>query len=100
MSKPRFALRTIRGGVVKIRGCVFSPVTRDGEQYAGQLDGQRWAFGLYWGPPSWDRYDSDGFASFVSLWGDEAFYRDEGAPWPGKNCINGRFQWEWWDRQP
>jgi hypothetical protein len=100
MSRKRFVIRTIRAGSVKIHGRVFRPNERDGCQpYTGQLDGQKWAFGLYWGPPSWDQYDANGLASFVSLWGDEAFYRDENAPWPGQNCINGRFQWEWWDTQ-
>ena len=38
---------------------------------------------------------------FVSLWGTEAAYHattDEelNEHWPGPECIDGYFNWEWW----
>lgn len=101
MSRKRFALRTIRNGAVRINGVVFRP---DGchRAYDGRLDGQRWLFGLYWGPPNYQKYDSDGWChAFVSLWGTEAAAQavteaEMSAAWPGPNCIDGEFAWEWW----
>ncbi len=83
---------------MRIRGLLF-------RAYDGRLDGQRWAFGLYWGPPNYDRYGPDGWCrAFVCLWGTEAAARARNdaemkAEWPGPNCINGTFQWEWWHAQ-
>lgn len=104
MSKPNGVFRTIRDGRVRIYGRTYVPTERTHPTsipYTGQLDGQRWYFGLYWGPPNYDRYDARGLASFVSLWGTEAAAMaktgdDIKAHWPGPNCINGYFQWEWW----
>lgn len=96
--RPRFALRTIRDGAVRIRGVVFRP----DEAYDGRFDGQRWLFGLYWGPPNHSYYGPDGFCrDFVSLWGTEAMAKAKSdaeyeALWPGPNCIDGTFRWEWW----
>ena len=101
MSKPNGAFRTIHNGRVRILGRTYVPQTHH-RPYNGELDGQRWLFGLYWGPPNYDRYDARGLASFVSLWGTEAAAKakteDEmKAHWPGPNCIDGHFNWEWWN---
>lgn len=103
MSRPRFAVRTIKHGSVRIRGMVFRPDERH-RAYDGRLDGQRWLFGLYWGPRNYDRYDAEGFASFVYLWGTEAAARatteeEMAREWPGPNCIDGTFNWEWWNAE-
>lgn len=87
-ARPRFALRTIRGGAARIHGHTFRPDERH-MAYDGRLDGQRYAFGLY--------YDPDGeMLDFVSLWGTEGFYRDPDGEWPGPECIDGHFNWAWW----
>ena len=99
--RPRFALRTIKDGAVKIRGLVFRPEQRH-RAYDGRLDGKRYLFGLYWGPPNYDRYGPDGWLrAFVSLWGSEEAARaqtDEemAAMWPGPECVDGAFVWEVW----
>jgi hypothetical protein len=102
MSKrPRFALRTIRNGAVTIRGVVFRPDEHH-LAYDGRLDNQRFAFGLYWGPENFNNYGADGWNRVVvCLWGSEAAYRatsdeEHAALWPGPNCIDGVFAWEWW----
>ena len=65
MSKRRFVLRTIKDGQVKILGQIFKP-TDKWLEYDGRLDGQRWAFGLYW--------NGDEQLPFVELWGTEEAY--------------------------
>ena len=95
---PRFAIRTIKRGCVQIRGRLFR-VGEYHQPYTGELDGQRWVFGLYWGPRDYDRYDSDGLASFVFLWGTEQAYREINTYDPSyvePNCINGVYHWQWW----
>ena len=102
--KPNGVFRTIRDGCVTIYGRTYRPAERSHPTsipYTGQLDGQRWYFGLYWGPYS---VAGTRLASFVSLWGTEAAAKakDEAAMkehWPGPNCINGYFQWEWWNAE-
>lgn len=103
MNKHNGVFRVIKDGRVRIFGRTYVPTPHSHETsipYTGQLDGQRWYFGLYWGPPGWDRYDDRGLASFVSLWGSEAAAKASEADmekhWPGANCMNGYFQWEWW----
>lgn len=98
-------MRTIRNGRVRIRGVLFRPDEHH-RAYDGRLDGQRWLFGLYWGPKNYDRYGPDGWCcAFVSLWGTEAAAlartdEDMQREWPGPNCIDGTFNWEWWHANP
>lgn len=66
MRKRRFVIRTIKNGQVKIFGRVFKP-TDKWLKYDGRLDGQRYAFGLYW--------SGDEMLPFVELWGLEEAYR-------------------------
>ncbi len=118
----RFAVRTIKDGRVTIGGVTFAPkqeharglFTQQGEAwvlngfvsksvpvpYTGQLDGQRWAFGRY------DKPGGEGFEPYVSLWGSAKAFAfqgdvdtasDDEHDWPGANCIDGVFHWEWWD---
>jgi hypothetical protein len=100
VSRPRFALRTIRGGRVRINGVTFAP-NEHHRPYDGRLDNLRMVFGLYYGPPGYQAYrESDGWnVSFVCLWGTEAAYRspDDDTDWPGPHCIDNVFQWEWWE---
>lgn len=101
MVQPRGVFRTIQHGQVDIFGRTYVP-NEHHYKYSGQLDGQRWFFGLYWGPPNYGKYDARGLASFVSLWGTEAAAKaktleDMKGHWPGPNCIDGYFRWEWWD---
>ena len=91
-----FAIRTVRDGTIKVEGRVFA-VGQDHREYHGELDGQRFAFGLY------------GDAAFgarphaVSLWGTEAEYRDARTAvddsWVDPNppyAVDGRLPWGWW----
>ena len=99
MSKRRFVIRTIKNGQVKIYGRVFKP-SEQWLEYDGRLDGQRWAFGLYW--------NGDKMLDFVELWGTEeayiAAYKDETweaycKAWPiMPGCIqdeNGVWTYPW-----
>jgi hypothetical protein len=103
MSSRHFAIRTIRDGTVKIGGLTFRP--RD--DYGGELDGQRWAFGLY---PDYTNKDGEQIAY---LWGTEQMYRCVGGQcpkhpdpeveqcdWPAPNLIDGYFHWDWWAAKP
>lgn len=107
MSKrPRFAFRTIHQGRVRIRGVVFRPDEHH-RAYEGQLDGQRWLFGLYWGPPNYDRYDAKGWCSaFVALWGTKAAAKAQteaemdALPREPNVDADGRIHWEWWHADP
>ena len=63
--KRRFVIRTIKNGQVKILGRIFKP-TNKWLEYDGRLDGQRWAFGLYW--------RGDEQLPFVALWGTKEAY--------------------------
>lgn len=101
--KRRFALRTIRNGRVRILGDYYEPSR---EPTPELFEGMRAAFGLYWGPPSWGRYDERGLMDGVCLWGSEKAYHavndpsddDEVHDWPGPFCENGYFKWESWRR--
>ncbi len=85
------AIRTIKGGAVRIRGVTFRPRP----PYAGELDGLRMAFSLYYIGREWN-------CEFVALWGTEKAYHSDSpdTDWPGPNCIDGTFHWEWWDAIP
>jgi len=92
MRRRHFVIRTIRNGQVKINGQIFRPEEM-WMPYDGRLDGMRYVFSLYW--------RGDEMLPFVSLWGTEAAYHattDEelNEHWPGPECIDGYFQWEWW----
>ncbi len=67
MSKPRFAIRTIRNGRVKIFHRWFEP-SEQWREYDGRLEGLRYAFGLY--------YSDDVMEPYVYLWGSEEQYHD------------------------
>lgn len=94
---PRFAVRTIRNGRVRILGHEYEPSR---EPTPERFEGMRAAFGLYWGPRSWASYDSRGLMDSVSLWGSETAFRSENLAedWPGPFCEEGVFKWEWWKR--
>ena len=96
--RPRFALRTIHKGAMRIRGLVFVPY-QGHRPYDGRLDGLRMAFGLYYGPKGYDTYRaSDGWQTkYVALWGTERAYRGGPDDWPGPECVDGCFPWEWWN---
>lgn len=83
---PRFVLRTIKDGAVKIFGSTYRP-----DLDASRFDGMRAAFGLYYTGGERDR-------KFVALWGSEEAYKDpeNEAYWPGPFCDEGVFRWEWW----
>lgn len=88
--RPHFVTRTIRDGRVRILGGTY--VCRED---ASRFDGTRAIFGLYWGPPNYERYDARGLMDGVCLWGCE---EDE---WPGRFCDEaGFFRWENWVRAP
>jgi hypothetical protein len=92
-----FKIRTIRNGKVKINNKFYAPDEEHGEHaipYIGQLDGMRYAFGLYTYP------GRDG-KDFVSLWGTEEMYRaddERHSKLHGHtpDCIDGIFHWIWW----
>ena len=90
MSK-NWAIRTIKDGKVRIGGVTFAPQPRD-MPYDGRLDGMRYAFGRYW--------EGDSVRPFVCLWGTEAFYHDPDEPWPGPECVDGYFVWQFWHAVP
>lgn len=90
-TRRRFVLRTIRGGSVVIDGVIYRPDERF-MVYDGRLDGQRFAFARYFE----GYYANTPPAPHIALWGTEEFYRDADAPWPGPECVDGRFVWEWW----
>lgn len=100
MNEPRFVVRTIREGKVRILGHDYVPI---GLPTLPEHEGQRAAFALYWGPPNFERYDARGLMASVSLWGSEAAFNYQDGPltpdlWPGPFCEDGTFKWEWWDR--
>ena len=101
LRKPRFALRTVKHGRVKINDLTFVPQEHH-RKYDGRLDGLRMAFGLYYGPKGYDSHrESDGWNTrFVCLWGTEECYWStdpDGGPWPGPDCVDNHFPWQWWD---
>jgi len=91
-NKKRFVIRTIRNGKVKIFGYWFKPR----EEYNGELDGQRWAFGIY--------RSGNLMLGIVYLWGTEELYNsiDDLDQYTAlykslPNLKNGFFHWSWWD---
>ncbi len=87
VSNQHLAVRTVRDGRVKIKGQWFVPRDR----YDGELDGQRFAFGLYW--------SGDRMQPFVSLWGPEQNYRErDNEKWERSPCEkeDGMY-WTWWN---
>lgn len=90
--KPRFVIRTVRNGEVKVLGWYFTPR----EPYTGELDGKRMAFGIY--------YTGDTMMDTLFLWGTEAMYSassTEEYKEAYKNQpnidISGTIHWQWWD---
>lgn len=85
---PRFAIRTIRNGRVKINHRWFSP--RDqGLKYDSRLDGMRYEFGLYW--------TGDRMESYISLWGTEEIHRTHNFDLEQPEVVDGTLPWMWWD---
>ena len=103
---PHFAIRTIREGRVKILGHFYEPRGESAERF----NGQRAAFGLYWGAPGYANYDERGLMDSCCLWGSEAMYRAAGVDDDSDDseynrlydlnpfCEDGFFKWEWWKR--
>ena len=84
-----FVFHKIRNGRVKIGGRWFYVNDRF-RQYKGELDGLRYAFGVYRGE------------SFVSLWGSEAEYRDTsnvGNHTRPEVVDGGLMPWVWWNER-
>ena len=75
MSKPRFAIRTIRNGRVKIFHRWFEPQEK-WEEYDGRLEGLRYAFGLYYNPHYPYVNPTESMEPYVYLWGSEEQYHD------------------------
>lgn len=94
--RPRFVLRTIHNGHIRLFGRIWAP-HRD--PCPERFNGLRAAFGCYWGPVNQQvgrgRYDKYGLMDAISLWGSEQAYRGED-DWPGPFCEDGHFKWEWW----
>lgn len=90
MSQRRFAIRTVKGGAVRIGGRDYRPHCEPGEAYDGRFEGHRLAFGLYPRQPDFHS---------VSLWGTERDYYDNDMPDFGKPpvCVDHVFEFEWWD---
>lgn len=89
--RTRSVIRTIRNGKVKVFGHWFSPR----EEYHGELDGQRWAFGIY--------YIGNMMMDTLYLWGSEDLYHainDENFSelyYSQDNIRDGVIHWSWWD---
>lgn len=91
---PRFALRTIRKGRVKIRGQWFYPWEK-WEKYDGRLDKMRYAFRLYY------TRTEGGFIckGLVQLWGPEQHFNNLDADkWQidPQVTTDGSMPWIWW----
>lgn len=95
--KRNFAVRTIRGGQVRINGVVFKPKAHN-FAYDGRLDGKRYVFGLYWVGPEW--HDD-----FISLWGSEELQRCQDEEESRRlfhsdpMWVAGKAYWEWWEAE-
>ena len=91
--KKRFVIRTIRDGKVKVFGYWFKPR----EEYHGELDGQRWAFGVY--------YTGNLMLDTLALWGTEDLYYainddDEFSRLYNSQpnvSSDGTIHWSWWE---
>jgi hypothetical protein len=92
--KKHFVIRTIRNGRVKVFNNWFAPR----EEYHGELDGQRWAFGLY--------YTGNRMMDTLYLWGTEDLYWaindddkfSELYSWLPNVSDDGVIHWVWWER--
>lgn len=91
MTKRNFVLRTIVKGRAYILGDWYYPDPRWME-YDGRLDGQRFAFGLY--------YSGEKRLPLACLWGTEyAYYHLEEDCGPGPDMVDGAYPWTWWKPQ-
>lgn len=70
---PRFAIRTVRNGRVKIFGNIYK--CPDEPDSGGRFEGNRYAFGLYWQYP-YDDADTPELLDHVHHWGREAYYKN------------------------
>lgn len=86
MVQQHWAIRTVRNGKVKILGKWYKP----DDEYNGELEGQRFVFGLYW--------CGNERRPFIFLWGPEQNFRERDHNKYVKNpChINGYIYWSWW----
>ena len=91
--KKNFVIRTIKNGKVKVFNNWFKPR----EEYHGELDGQRWAFGIY--------YTGNLMMNTLYLWGTKALYEsvnedDEYSRQWGLQpnvSTDGVIHWTWWE---
>lgn len=91
----KWAVRTIKNGEVRISGVTYRPEAIH-MPYDGRLDGLRMAFGRYW--VGQHEMTLRNGLRFVSLWGTDLAFRspDPDTDWPGPNCVDGVFPWDWW----
>ncbi len=81
--RPKFVLRKVRNGRVKILGNWYSPVVSHPnspyprKEYNGELDGMWFAFGLYWTPTTGFENVKWYCEDFVGLWGTKEMYEAE-----------------------
>lgn len=96
MYRPRFVLRTIRHGHIRLFGRTWAPSR---EPCPERFNGLRGAFACYWGPRNGrtgrNTYDEYGLMDGIALWGSEKAYRG-GDDWPGPFVEDNIFKWEWW----
>lgn len=84
MRKPKWAIRKIRNGRVKINGVWFYPSDYY-LKYDSRLDGMTFRFGLFYTGDKWERKQV-----YMHSRVPEEPYRQR------SDVINGRFSWEWW----
>ena len=98
---PRFAIRKVRDGKVRIRHRDYVPDDRWFE-YDGRLEGMELAFGLYWYPLPDGRWQSK---NFVFLWGTKEEYdsptilRNSQAPYMVEVDGERILPWPFWDEE-
>ena len=91
--KKHFVIRTIRDGKVKVFCHWFKPR----EKYQGELDGQRWAFSVY--------YTGSVMQDTICLWGTEELYNSINDDEKFHELYNsqpnvdkdGVIHWNWWE---
>ena len=84
----RSVIRTIKNGRVKINGEFFVPEAIH-QPYAGQLDGLRYVFGLYYGE-RWNNH-------FVNLVVSEVACGDPEVPRGPEMQNDGSLPWLFWE---
>lgn len=91
----KFAVRTIKNGSIVICGTRYKPR----EEYNGELDGLRFAFGRY------ESFSEQGHEPFVCILGTEQLCTMDGTKeeiesvWINQpHHINGEIHWYWWDK--